>query len=79
MGCLCLKLAPLEGRPSETRSAESSPVKGRCVLFSFCCEIMPNTSPQRTSTCVFVCLWATAVLTVVLVVLLGGEIGENKC
>ncbi|XP_063846305.1 protein wntless-like isoform X1 [Scylla paramamosain] len=38
---------------------------------------MPNTSPQRTSTCVFVCLWATAVLTVVLVVLLGGEIAPT--
>lgn len=51
--------------------------RGVVTCFLFFCEIMPNIPPQRTGTCVFLCLWGTAVLTVVLVVLLGGEIGEK--
>lgn len=40
---------------------------------------MPHSSPQRTSTCVFLSLWAAAGLMAALVVLLGGEIGEGGC
>lgn len=46
--------------------------------FVFVCVIMTNSAPQRASTCLFLSLWGATVLAVVLVVLLGGEIGDGE-